>query len=554
MSGNFDYIIIGGGSAGCVLANRLSADGQSRVCLVEAGSHDKSLFITIPLGIVMALRSKKFNWHFFTKRQSTCGNRKIYWPRGRGLGGSSSINAMCYVRGNAYDYDHWAALGNEGWSYEDVLPYFKKLENFEEGENHFHGINGPINVTSPRDPNPLMQAFIEAGKQAGYKELKDFNGEDQEGIGYFHITQKDGERFSNARAYLRAAEKRKNLTIITKAHVAKILFEGKRAIGVRYLQKGKSIDIFCQKEVILSAGAIGSPQLLLLSGIGPRHEIEKHSIPLVHELAGVGENLQDHLDIHITCLEKTHHAISFHPRAWWLFFVDTFHYFFKRRGCLTSNYTQAGGFIKTAEDLPAPNIQWHFAPSVYTHSARKLKNMFRYYGYTLMTCLLNPASHGKIILKNSDPLSAPEIDPNYLAERLDLDAMITGFKRARELLAQPAFNPHFVREFEPGDAIKADEQIAEYIRAHAETVYHPVGTCKMGHGPMAVVDPKTLKVYGVQNLRVIDASIMPTLIRGNTNAPTTMIAEKGADMILHDKQEHEYEKHSPRNCKTTITN
>lgn len=530
----FDYIIIGGGSAGCVLANRLSADEKHQVCLLEAGARDKSPFIRMPLGIVMAMRSKTLNWHFFTRPQKQCADRPIYWPRGRGLGGSSSINAMCYIRGNAHDYDNWAALGNQGWSYQEVLPYFIKLENFESGANQLHGVGGPLNISASCDLNPLMETFIEAGKQAGYAELPDLNIDNPNGVGYFHVTQKNGERYSNARAYLRPVEKRKNLSIITHAHATKILFDDKRAIGVRYMRDGRSFDVFARKEVILSAGAIGSPQLLLLSGIGPMAEIEKHGIKLVHDLPGVGENLQDHLDIHITCLEKTRHALSFHFSSWWLFVVDTFKYIFKRRGCLTSNYTQASGFIKTDPALPSPNIQWHFAPSVYTNSARELKNMFKYYGYTLMTCLLNPSSRGHIRLHSADPMAAPDIDPNYLAEKSDLDAMVSGFKKARAVLAQAAFKPYFLREFQPGEEIETDDQIADYIRQHAETVYHPVGTCKMGHDAMAVVDPQTLKVHGLQNLRVIDASVMPTLTSGNTNAPTTMIAEKGAEMILRD--------------------
>lgn len=532
MQTTFDYIVIGGGSAGCVLANRLTADGKKQVCLLEAGPSDSNPLIHMPLGIVMLLRSKTLNWQYFTEPQAQCANRAIYWPRGRMLGGSSSINAMCYIRGYPQDFDKWAALGNDGWAYKDVLPYFIKLENFEDGADHNHGVGGPLNITQPRDPNPLMDTFIAAGKQAGYPVVADFNHDTPNGVGYFHITQKDGERYSNARAYLHAAKQRSNLTIITKAHATQILFEGKRAIGVRYTRRGRSYDIYANKEVILSAGAIGSPHLLLLSGVGPRAELAKHGINVVHELPGVGENLQDHLGFHITCLEKTRLAISFHISNWWRFVADAYRYLFKRRGTLTSNYTQAGGFFKSDDDLPIPDLQWHFAPSVYTHSARELKNIFKYYGYTLMACLLNPASRGYIRLKNANPFTAPIIEPNYLTEKSDLDAMVVGFKKTRKVLEQPAFKPHCVREFEPGDTVQTDEQIRNYIQQHAETTYHPVGTCKMGHDALAVVDPLTLKVHGLENLRVIDASIMPTLISGNTNTATTMIAEKAADIIL----------------------
>jgi choline dehydrogenase-like flavoprotein len=528
----FDYIIIGGGSAGCVLANRLTADGKHQVCLLEAGPSDSNPLIHMPLGIVMLLRSKKLNWQYFTEPQAQCGNRAIYWPRGRMLGGSSSINAMCYIRGYPQDFDKWAELGNDGWAYKDVLPYFKKLEHFETGPDHNHGVDGPLNITLPRDPNPLMKTFIEAGKQAGYPVVNDFNYDTPNGVGYFHITQKDGQRYSNARAYLHAAQQRNNLTTITKAHVVKILFHGKKAIGVRYKRNGHYYDIFTSKEVLLSAGAIGSPHLLLLSGVGPTAELTKHNIPVVQDLPGVGENLQDHLGFHITCLEKTRLAISFHIRSWWRFVVDAYRYVFQRRGTLTSNYTQAGGFFKSDEQLSTPDMQWHFAPSIYTHSARELKNIFKYYGYTLMACLLNPASRGYIRLKNTNPFAAPIIEPNYLTAQSDLDAMVLGFKKTRKVLQQAAFNQHCLREFEPGDTVQTDEQIRQYIQQNAETTYHPVGTCKMGRDNMAVVDPLTLKVHGIENLRVIDASIMPTLISGNTNTATTMIAEKAADIIL----------------------
>lgn len=529
----YDYIIVGGGAAGCVLANRLS-NNENQVCVIEAGPKDTNPFIRMPLGILLVLRSKILNWHFWTVPQKNCVNRSIYWPRGKTLGGSSAINAMCYVRGNAKDYDEWAKLGNEGWSYKDVLPYFIKLEHFEGKLDHYHGKQGFLNVTTPVYRNPLMKVFIAAAKQAGYPEVRDYNAATQEGVGYFYVTQKNGQRCSNAHGYLRIAENRSNLTIITEAHATKILFDKKRAIGISYQKKGKTFDIFSARGVILAAGAIGSPQLLLLSGIGPRAHIEKHGIKVIHDLPGVGENLQDHLDIHITCLEKTKHSLSFRPSSFFRILFDCFKYFFYSRGELTSNYTQATGFTKSKPEMVLPDLQWHFAASMYTNSAMEVKPLFKYHGYTLMTCHLHPRSRGRIQLQSADPLNDPLIDPNYLSVASDLEALVIGFKKAREILNQSAFKPYFLNEYEPGPAVETDEQIRNYIRSRAETIYHPIGTCKMGKDNMAVVDPKHLKVYGVENLYVIDASIMPTLTSGNTLAPTTMIAERGAEMILRN--------------------
>lgn len=531
MAANFDYIIIGGGSAGCVLANRLSEDAKHQVCLIEAGPPDTSPFIRIPMGLLVVIRSKILNWKFWTEKQPNCANRSIYWPRGRTLGGSSAINAMCYVRGNSRDYDEWAKLGNKGWAYHDVLPYFKKSENFEHGANYYHGSGGPLNVASHRYINPLVKAFVAAGKEAGYPFIDDFNSNCQEGIGYFDVMQKGGERCSNAHAYLREAKNRPNLTIITNAYVTKILFEKKRAIGIRYNQKGRTNEIFSRKEIILSAGTIGSPQLLLLSGIGPRAEIEKHGIELIHDLPGVGENLQDHLDIHITCLEKTRYAISFRLVSLLRHIRGFFKYIFYHTGELTCNYAQGCGFLKSDPKQPIPNLQWHFCPSVFTNSALFLRPLLKYYGYTLLTCGLHPISRGRITLKSADPLVPPLINPNYLAHEDDLTTLAIGIKKSRQVLAQAAFKPSYLCELEPGEKIQTDEEIRDYIRHRAETIYHPVGTCKMGIDIMAVVDPQ-LKVHGLQQLRVIDASIMPVIITGNTNAATTMIAEKGADMIL----------------------
>ena len=534
----FDFVIVGGGSAGCVLANRLSASGKWQVCLLEAGPADSSPFIHIPAGIIPVLRSTILNWSFWTTPQKNCANRSMYWPRGRTLGGSSSINAMCYVRGHAWDYDHWANLGNDGWSYKDVLPYFRRMENFEaidkvaEGGT-YHGRSGPLNVAEHRYVNPLMEAFVQAGIEAGHARTDDFNGPQQEGVGLYHTMQKDGRRCSNARGFLDPAKARPNLKVITRAQATRVLFEGCRAVGVRILYGGKYADIRARFEVVLSAGAIGSPQLLMLSGVGPRAELERHGIDVLHELPGVGENLQDHLDIHITWKQKTRHSVALRPLGLLKSAINLFKYFLGRRGELTSNFAQAGGFIKSDAAQAIPDLQWHLVPFVYAHHGQNLTPLFRHYAYTLLTCFLRPESRGTIRLANADPLTPPLIDANYLATERDLQALVDGFRKAREVLAQPAFAAHRLSEFEPGASVQSDEQIRAYIRAKSETVYHPVGTCKMGRDAMAVVDPR-LSVHGLACLRVVDASIMPTLIGGNTNAPTTMIAERAADLILQD--------------------
>jgi choline dehydrogenase-like flavoprotein len=538
MSQSYDFVIVGGGSAGCVLANRLSASGKWQVLLLEAGPRDTNPFIHAPAGIIPVIRSKVLNWNFYTQPEKNCDGRAMFWPRGRTLGGSSSINAMCYIRGSAWDYDHWASLGNDGWAFKDVLPYFRKMENFEaidkvaEGKT-YHGTGGPLNVAEARYMNPLMDVFVAAAQQAGYSRTDDFNGPRQEGVGYYHAMQKGGERCSNARGFLAPVTDRPNLTVVTDAHAARVLFEGKRAVGVRYLKGGKYVDAMAKTEVILAAGAIGSPQLLLLSGVGPKAEIEKHGIQPVHELPGVGQNLQDHLDIHITWREKTRHAVSLHPRALLRSIINTFKYLFGRKGEFTSNYAQAGGFVKSDAREPIPDLQWHFVPFIYSNHAQNLGPLFKHFAYTLMTCFLRPESRGRITLASSDPLAAPRIEANYLSTPKDVDTLVKGFKKAREVLKQPAFAPHGLDEFEPGPAVQTDEQIADYIRRRSETIYHPIGTCKMGRDAMAVVDPR-LRVHGLTALRVVDASVMPTLIGGNTNAPTTMIAEKAADLILQD--------------------
>jgi choline dehydrogenase-like flavoprotein len=528
----YDYVIVGAGSAGCLLARRLSDNPATKVCLLEAGPPDTSPLIHMPLGIAVILPfSKKLNWRFETEPQKQLGNRKLFWPRGKTLGGSSSINAMVYIRGHREDYDDWRNAGNTGWGYDDVLPSFRRCEGNEIWMNsNYHGTSGPLNVTELRTRNKISDAFVVAGEQTGYPVNPDFNCEHQNGVGFYQVTQKGGRRWSAARAYLEAVKGRSNLHIVTDALAQRVMFEGKRAVGVKYTKGGHHHDARAAGEVILSAGVIGSPQLLLLSGVGPGNELKRFQIETVHELPGVGQNLQDHLDI--TILQKSKSrvplgiAISSTPR--WL--KAAFDYAVSKNGLLTSNIAESGGFVKSDNGQPRPNLQFHFLPTLVNDHGRKIMLGF---GYTLHVCDLRPKSRGSIGLHSPDAAAAPRIEPNYLGEPEDWDTLIKAVKIGRKVLAAPAFSPYRDVEMAPGPGVQTDDQIRADIANRAETIYHPVGSCKMGVDAKAVVDPE-LKVRGLQGLRVADASIMPTLVAGNTNAPTIMIAEKCASMILAD--------------------
>jgi choline dehydrogenase len=523
MAWPYDYIIIGAGSAGCTIANRLAEDYALRILILEAGPPDTSFMLKMPSGFANLGEKSPFNWHYETTPQKHCNDRRMYWPRGKTLGGSSSINAMLYIRGHASDYDHWRQLGNEGWSYDEVLPFFKKAENNERGPSDFHGTGGPLNVANQTDPLPINNAFINASAQAGYAITDDFNGAQQDGIGYYQVTQKEKQRWSTASAYLRPAveRNRNNVHVVSNALVERIILDKTRAMGVRYVVNGQDEVARCRREIILCGGAVNSPQLLMLSGIGPADHIKSLGIRPLHDLPGVGGNLQDHLDAALLQFCKTRETYDRANKLWALY-----QYVANKKGPGTSPIAESGGFVRTQPGLSAPDVQFHFLPVlVIDHGRTRLKKD----GYSLHVCTLRPESRGTIRLKSADPKEHPLIDANYLAERKDLDTLVEGVKIGREIFAKSAFDPYRADEFQPGAAVKTDAEIEQWVRAKCETIYHPVGTCKMGpdNDPMAVVDHRC-RVRGLQGLRVVDASVMPTLVGGNTNAPTIMIAERVA--------------------------
>ena len=531
----FDYVIVGGGSAGSTLAARLTEDGTTRVCLLEAGGKGDHILIRAPAGVVGMLpgHGKLSNWAFNTTPQPGLNGRQGYQPRGKALGGSSAINAMLYVRGHKFDYDEWAELGCDGWTWDDCLPYFRKAENNEEGADAFHGADGPLQVSNQKSPRPISHAFVEAATQCQHREVSDFNTGDNEGVGLYQVTQfhdkaRNGERCSAAAAYLfPIRETRKNLTILTGTHATRIVMEGKRAVGVQYRQGRKTKEVRAAKEVLLCGGTFNSPQLLMLSGIGPAAEIRRHGIEVVHDLPGVGQNLQDHLDFIQTFTSKDTDNFGIGLAGT----IQLTKHIFKWRkdgtGMIATPFAEGAAFLKTDPALDRPDIQLHFVISIVDDHARKLHLG---YGFSCHVCALRPHSRGEVFLQSSDPLADPGIDPKFLSDPRDLEVTIKGAKMTREILKAPALAKYRDKEmFDLSDDM-SDADWEAHIRARADTIYHPVGTCKMGKDEMAVVDPQ-LRVHGLEGLRVIDASVMPKLIGGNTNAPTIMIAERAADMI-----------------------
>jgi choline dehydrogenase-like flavoprotein len=543
----FDYVIVGGGSAGSTLAARLSEDTKVTVCLIEAGGEGRDFLVRTPAAIIITVpgRLNTHNWKFQTEPQPGLNGRRGYQPRGKMLGGSSAINAMLYIRGQPADYDHWSKLGCAGWSWEDVLPYFKRAENNERGPDFLHGVDGPLSVSNQKSPRPIAQAFVEACAENQIRFNPDFNGPDQEGAGHYQVTQfwggaRNGERCSAAAAYLHPVMNRKNLTVITKAQAMGIVFEGKRAAGMRYLQKGRTHVVRADREVILSSGAFGSPQLLLLSGVGPRRELARHGIPLMHELPGVGQNLQDHLDFTMSWRSRETDLIGLNLRGAFSALKHIQQWRRDGTGMIATPYSEGGAFLKSNPTVERPDLQLHFTIAIVDNHGRKLHPG---YGFSCHVCVLRPHSVGEVGLKDNNPLSPPRIDPRFLSDERDAELLLEGAKITRRILEAPALAKYRHREVYTADAT-SDAELMGHIRASADTIYHPVGTCKMGIDAMAVVDPQ-LRVHGIEGLRVVDASIMPTLVSGNTNAPSIMIAEKAAEMIrdAHSRSVRNYTLH-----------
>lgn len=522
-----DYVIVGAGSAGCVLANRLSEDPHTRVCLLEAGGRDWHPWIHVPVGYAKTMAMPGLNWLFGTEPDSHTGNRVLPVPRGRVLGGSSSINGLVYVRGQALDYDVWAQLGNRGWSYDDVLPYFRRSEHRAGGDPDYRGTGGPLNVADVTEVDPLLDTLIAAAGALGYPHNPDYNARSQEGFGYYQTTMKGGRRMSAARAFLHPVTARPNLTVETGAHAMQVLFDRRRATGVRFRQAGAERSVSATREVVLAAGAVQSPQLLELSGVGQPDLLRAHGIDVVHELPGVGENLHDHYIVRLSWRIRNARTLNERLRGASLL-SEIAKLVFTRRGALTVPAGYVFGFVRTRPELASPDVQFHIAHASFRNPAKRVLDPFP--GLTMGPCQLRPQSRGSLHIRSADPFAAPRIAPNFLHEAEDRETLVAGMRVARELAATEPLAAHVVEEITPGAEAASDADLVDYAARTGATLYHPVGTCKMGSDAMAVVDDR-LRVRGLEALRVVDASIMPRLVSGNTNAPTMMIAEKGADLL-----------------------
>ena len=527
---SFDYIIVGAGSAGCVLADRLSAGGRHTVLLLEAGPRDTYPWIHIPIGYAKTMFHPVVNWGFYTEPEPTMNGRKVYWPRGRTLGGSSAINGLIAIRGQREDYDGWAAAGNAGWSYADVLPWFRKLEHNVRGASEFHGDAGPLWASDIDVPHPLVEAMIAGAGELGIARNDDFNGARQEGAGYYQLTTRRGLRCSTAVAYLKAAKRRANLRIETNAHATRVLFDGRRASGVAYRQGGAERSASARREVILAAGALQSPQLLQLSGIGPPDLLRELGIPILHPLAGVGENLQDHLQARaiFRCTQPITTNDSL--RTWGGKLAIGLDYVLRRRGPMAVGINQGGIFARAMPDATRPDVQFHFATLSSDMAGSPVHD---FSGFTMSVCQLRPTSRGGVRARSTDPLAPPAMQPNYLSTSEDRATIVAAIRLARRLAGTRAMQPYVAGEYRPGAQAVSDDEVLEFARNTGGTIFHPSGTTKMGprDDPLAVVDAE-LRVHGVRDLRVVDCGVMPTLVSGNTNVPVVMIAEKISAAIL----------------------